>query len=132
MVYPQAALFNTVPSRDYLQLWQAGRFHPRRVVRFLDLAKEDVARLAGLAVASVRFDRKAPHDLLERLTELAAICTLVAQVFEGNAIRTALWFKTPNPLLGDVSPREMIRTGRQDRLRRVVWDALAEQPAAHR
>lgn len=124
----RAALFNTVPSHDYLQFWQSGRFQPQRVVRFLDLSKEDVARLVGVAVSSVRFDRKAPRDLTERLTEVASTCTLVAQFFVGNATKTALWFKAANPMLGDLSPREMIHHGRHDELRRFVLDALAESP----
>jgi hypothetical protein len=57
---------------------------------------------------------------------------LVAQFFDGDAAKTALWFKTPNPLLGNLSPRDMIRYGRYDRLRRFVLDALDENaPEAH-
>lgn len=120
------ALFSTVPAHDYLQFWQAGRFHPQRVVRFLGLSKEDAAKLAGVAVSSVRFDRKAPRDLTDRLTEFAATCTLVAQFFEGNAIKTELWFRTGNPLMGDASPCDMIRSGRHETLRRFVMEALSE------
>ncbi len=122
------ALFGTVPSHDYLQFWQSGRFQPQRVVRFLGLAKEDVARIAGLAVSSVRFDRKAPRDLTERLTDVAVTCTLVAESFAGNATRTGLWFKAVNPMLGEISPRDMIREGRHEQLRRLVLEALAESP----
>jgi uncharacterized protein (DUF2384 family) len=126
----RSGLFSTVPSHDYLQFWQAGRFQPQRVARFLNLSKEEVSRLAGIATSSVRFDRKAPRDLVERLMEVAATCTLVAGFFAGNTVKTTLWFKTPNPLLGDVSPGDMIRLGRHDRLRRLVLDALAEEPAS--
>jgi hypothetical protein len=126
MVSTAAALFSTVPEHDYLQFWQAGRFQPQRVVRFLALSKEDVAQLAGVAVSSVRFDGKAPRDLTDRMSEIAATCTLVAQFFEGNAIKTGLWFKTANPVMGDVSPRDMIRQGRHEKLRRFVMDALRE------
>lgn len=126
MVSPPLALFSTVPAHDYLQFWQSGRFQPQRVVRFLALSKEDVAQLAGVAASSVRFDRKAPRDLTERLSEIAATCTLVAQFFEGNAIKTELWFRTGNPLMGDVSPRDMIRSGAHQRLRRFVLNALNE------
>jgi hypothetical protein len=100
------------------------------VVRFLDLTKDDVARLAGVAPASVRFDRKAPRDLLERLTEVAATCTLVAEFFAGDATKCALWFRTPNPLLGEISPREMIRLGETKKLRGFIMDAIAEQSRA--
>lgn len=124
MELPPPALFCTVPTHDYLQLWQAGRFQPQRVARFLGFGKEDVAQLAGIAVSSVRYDRKAPRDLIERLTDVAATCTLVAQFFVGNTTKTVLWFKARNPLLGDVSPRDMIRSGRHDELRRHVLEAL--------
>ena len=123
------ALFNTVAAHDYLQFWQAGRFHPQRVVKFLKLSKEDIAHLAEISVASVRFDRKAPRDLIERLMDVAATCSLVAQFFEGNAIKTALWFKTANPTMGNASPCEMIRSGRHDDLRRFVLEALSERPS---
>ncbi len=121
----RTTLFDTVPSHDYLQFWQAGRFQPQRVVRFLGLSKEEVAQLAEVAVSSVRFDRRAPHELIECLTEVAATCTLVAQFFEGNAIKTALWFKSVNPVLDDVAPRDLIRRGDRERLRRFVLDAMA-------
>ncbi len=126
----RSTLFSTVPSHDYMQFWQAGRFQPQRVVRFLSLTKEEVSRLAGIATSSVRFDRKAPRDLIERLTEVAATCTLVAEFFAGNTVKTTLWFKTPNPLLGDASPGDMIRLGQHDKLRRFVLDALAKEPSA--
>src|SRR5215469_9966745 len=96
---PSPALFSTVPTHDYLQFWQAGRFHPQRVVKFLKLSKEEIAHLAGISVTSVRFDRKAPRDLIERLTDVAAICSLVAQFFDGNTIKTALWFQAANPTM---------------------------------
>ncbi|MGB6452402.1 MAG: nucleotidyltransferase domain-containing protein [Steroidobacteraceae bacterium] len=127
----RSALFSTVPSHDYLQFWQAGRFQPQRVARFLNLSKEEVSRLSGIAMSSVRFDRKAPRDLIERLVEVAATCTLVAQFFEGNTVKAALWFKATNPLLGDISPRDMIRSGRHDKLRHFVVNAVTE-PAPER
>lgn len=126
MISLAESLFSTVPAHDYLQFWQAGRFQPQRVVRFLALSKEDVARLAGVAVSSVRFDGKAPRGLTDRLSEIAATCTLVAQFFEGNAIKTGLWFKTANPMIGDESPRDMIRQGRHEQLQKFVMDALSE------
>ncbi len=36
---------------------------------------------------------------------------------------TTLWFVTKNPLLGDVSPEEMILGGRIDRLKKFVSEA---------
>ena len=121
----RTALFATVASRDYLQFWQSGLFQPQRVARFLGLSKTDLAQLAGIAPASVRFDAKIPRILHARLMDFAGLCELVAQVFEGNTTKTALWFITPNPQLNNVAPRELLRRGERDTLQRLVSEAMA-------
>src|ERR1700756_2634198 len=116
------ALFDTVAQEDYLGFWADQTLNARKVVDFLDLDKRDVAKLAGVAPASVRFDQKIPKEVLERLQEIANICGLVAQFFAGDVAKTALWFKTANPLLGNIAPRDMIRYGRYEKLRRFVMN----------
>jgi hypothetical protein len=123
---PRTMLFRTVPQHDYLNFWPGSQFDPQRVVRFLELSKPDVAKIASVAPSSVRFDQKIPKDVLERLMEIANVGGLVAQFFQGDAAKTALWFRTKNPLLGNISPRDMIRYGRYDKLRRFVMEALEE------
>lgn len=54
---------------------------------------------------------------------------LVLEFFDGNKEKTKLWFKTPNPLLGGISPDRMIRAGRGDRLLRWVRQQIAENKA---
>jgi hypothetical protein len=120
------ALFGTVAEQDYLQFWQSGLFQPKRVVRFLHLSKAEVAALAAVAPSSVRFDQKTPRVVRDLLIELAATCELVAQFFEGNLAKTGVWFATTNPMLGDIAPQQMIRSGRHARLRRFVMAALAD------
>jgi hypothetical protein len=63
------------------------------------------------------------------MLEIGNICGLVAQFFAGDAAKTALWFKTKNPLFGNISPRDMIRYGRYEKLRRFVMSALEENAA---
>jgi hypothetical protein len=123
---PRTMLFKTVPEHDYLNFWPGSQFDPQHVVRFLELSKPDVAKIASVAPSSVRFDQKIPRDVLERLTEIANVCGLVAQFFQGDVAKTSLWFRTKNPLLGNISPRDMIRYGRYEKLRRFVMDALEE------
>lgn len=123
------ALFATVPERDYLGFWANQTLNACEVVQFLDLDKKDVAKLAGIAPASVRFDQKIPKEVLDWLQEVANLCGLVAQFFAGDAAKTGLWFRTVNPLLGNISPRDMIRHGRYDKLRRFVMSALEEDSA---
>jgi len=57
---------------------------------------------------------------------IANTISLVAQFFEEDSVKTALWFKTRNPLLGDSSPRDMIRRGNFEKLRRFVLAAVME------
>lgn len=127
----QTSLFDTVASKDHLGFWANETLNAREVVDFLGLDKRDVAKLADVAPASVRFDQKIPKEVFERLLEIANICGLVAQFFSGDANKTALWFKTKNPLLGDISPRDMIRYGRYAKLQKFVHDALEQNTAAN-
>jgi Protein of unknown function (DUF2384) len=123
----RSSLFNTVPQHDYLQFWQSGLFQPQRVARFLGLSKGELALLAGIAPASVRFDDKAPRVLRERMMDLAATCALVAEAFAGNATLTKLWFVTSNPQLDNRSPCDLLRRGEREALQRQVMAALADQ-----
>ena len=62
--------------------------------------------------------------------ELEQLCETVLGFFEGDVNRAALWFRLPNPLLGDLSPRDMIRYGRYGKLKEFVLEALAENAVA--
>jgi hypothetical protein len=46
--------------------------------------------------------------------------------FFNDDVKTKLWFQTPNPMLGNVSPRDMIRLGRYNKLLRFVAQAMEE------
>lgn len=125
-----AARFSNLPKGDPLGFGLGTDFHPERVKEFLNLKKEDVSRLADVAINSVRYDGSAPVALLKQFEEIAAACNLVAETFGGDAVKTALWFRTKNPMLGDVSPRDMIRMRRFDHLRRFIIGAIAERAPA--
>ena len=107
MANSSALLFRTIADRDYLEFWSGESFNPHRVARFLELSKSEVAKVAGVAPASVRFDQKMPKDVRDRMLEIGNICGLVAQFFAGDVAKTALWFKTKNPLFGNISPRDL-------------------------
>ena len=119
-------LFANVPNTDYLGFWADQTLQAKTVADFMDFDRREIERVAGVSSASVRWDQKIPREVLDRLTEVAVVCSLVAQFFEGDVVKTKLWFQTRNPLLGNLSPRDMIRYGRYEKLRRFVMDALAE------
>ena len=127
MTVPVANLFRNVPNRDVLGFGQGTQFQPQRVSEFLDLKKADVSRVADVSPKSVRWDDAIPAAMRNRLEEIAVTCNLVAEAFGGDVEKTALWFKAKNPLLGDVSPRDMVRLGRFDRLRKYIVSAVMER-----
>ena len=64
----------------------------------------------------------------EKLLEIAITLNGVAKFFGGDADKTVTWLKARNPLLGDISLRDMIRLGRFERLRQHILMALSGQP----
>jgi hypothetical protein len=123
----EGALFSTVSTVDRLGLYVDDAFHPKVLTDFLGLSNADVSHIAGVSKKSVRYDAAIPKDMMERLEQIGNICNMVAQHFAGDPKKTALWFKTKNPMLGDIAPRDMIRFGRYDKLRRFVIGALVDQ-----
>lgn len=121
-------LFSSVPY-DFLKFGHGSSFDAKLVPGFLGLKKDDVSRLASVSVKSVRYDDAIPEQVRERLEEIASIINMVAQAFDGDADKTSSWFRARNPLLGDVSPRDMIRLGRYERLRKFIINALMERLA---
>lgn len=59
------------------------------------------------------------------MSKLAGLLGKVAQVFDGDVDKTARWFRAKNPMLGDVSPLDMVRLGRFDRLELFVKRAAS-------
>jgi len=131
MLVSGAALFDTVPKDDPLTLFPDGDTDYQRVVKLLDFKKRDVAKASQISLQSVRYDQKMPKELEERVREWAVALSLVAQYFK-NEHKTVLWFKTQNPLLGNIAPRDMIRIGRFKKLQQFILNALGEnEPPAN-
>jgi hypothetical protein len=116
------ALFNTIPE-DQLGFWADRTLRSQKVAEFLQFQKADVAKFSNVSVKSVRYDDKIPKPVVEHLEQIAIICSLVAEFFAGDLVKTALWFRTRNPMLGELSPRDMIRYGRMKKLHQIVQEA---------
>lgn len=77
------------------------------------------------ALKSVCYDDKIPQELQEHMREWAIALNLVGNFFKDKE-KTTLWFHIPNPLLGNVSPRDMIRLGRSKKLLKFIQTTLEE------
>jgi hypothetical protein len=119
------SIFQTVPKKNLLGLLGPGvdDVDVLGTKDFLGFTKEDIASATNVPGSSVRFDDRMPSEVRDRMIEIATICELVAEHF-GDRAKAALWFKVANPLLGNLSPRDMIRLGRFRKLHRFVVEAL--------
>lgn len=119
-------IFSNVASKDYLALFDDDRPIYKKIMRVFDFHKQDVARATGVAPSSVRWDEQVPAGVRESFREWANLLNLVAEFFKGDTKKTVLWFALPNPSLGNITPRDMIRFGRTKRLMKFIVNALAE------
>ena len=120
-----STLFRSVPEKDYFRFFNKGSPDGKKVVDFLKYKKEDVSVAANIPFTSVRYDDKMSEDFRDRLVEWATAINLVGTFFKEHD-KTMLWFQVPNPLLGGMSPRDMIRVGRCKKLLKFIQTALDE------
>ena len=116
--------FHTVPDVCHL-FSKSLQPDTKRVAKFLNYNKEDISAAANVPLSSVRFDERIPEALVARAREWAIAINLVGDFFQDEG-KTMFWFQTPNPLLGNISPKEMIRRGRFRKLLEFIQTALDE------
>ncbi|MBU3632331.1 hypothetical protein [Polynucleobacter sp. AP-Feld-500C-C5] len=121
---PPIGLFDTIPD-DVLHFGIGSSFNAKKVPEILSLKREDISRITSVSIKSVRYDDAIPDQMKERLEEIANTINMVAKIFNGDIEKTTAWFKVRNPFLGDVSPRDMIRLGRYERLRKFIINAMS-------
>jgi hypothetical protein len=119
----RASIVSHIASEDLLHLYCDGRPDDKRIAELTKLSKADLRKIAQVAKSSVRFDVHIPEPVAVRLREIANIANLVAEFFAGDAQKVGLWFEIANPMLGNISPTDMIRVGRYKRLLNFVIDA---------
>ena len=116
-------IFNNVHRTDPLNFWTNQGTDYQNIASFLDFNKKELSKIGGISEKSVRLDKRVPKPLKEKLEQIGNICALVAEYFDGDPDRTVLWFKSPNPMLGEISPRDMIRYGRYKKLMSFIVEA---------
>jgi hypothetical protein len=119
-------LFSSIPQANNPLFFEGDKPRGQEIVDFLRLRQKDVARATQLAPSSVRYDLRTPELLEGWLRRIATAVSLVSEFFSGDQAKTKLWFSTPNPLLGDIPPIDMIKMGRERKLLSFVQAALNE------
>ena len=106
-------IFDTVADQDSLGLYSDGTLNVRKLAGVVTLSQK-------VLEGSARQNSKIPDLVREVLEQIAATALFVAEAFGGNIDKTARWFRTPNPLLGFATPRDMIRHGQHRKLQYLV------------
>jgi len=119
------SLFDTVPKEDRFHFFNGPDPNYDKIKEILGFSKDDISKASHVPVHSVRYDEKMPQELRERMTEWAISLSLVASHFN-DLDKTILWFRVSNPLLGGISPRDMIKVGRFKKLIKFIQNALDE------
>jgi len=122
----KGSLFSTTASEDFLNLYENDDLQYNRITKILNFSKNDISQATGVAKSSIRLDERISKELKDRIIEWATLLNLVAEHFDGDPRKTVQWFTTLNPMLGDISPRDMIRLGRFKKLLKFVLNALEE------
>lgn len=127
-----SGLFKSIPENDFLEIFDdelSRKPDARKIARLLDFNASEVGRAAEVT-GQVRLEPDRISDELEqRIWEWGIALNLVANFFKDEK-KTVMWFRTPNPLLGDIAPRDMIRVGRFKKLLRFIQTALNESQTA--
>jgi len=119
-------LFATAAT-DHLGIFDDdGEPDAKKIAAILHYNRRDVSAAADLPISKVRLEpNRIPRELAQRITEWGIALNTVAEHFK-DPKRTILWFGTPNPLLGNLAPRDMIRLGRSKKLFRFIQTSLSE------
>lgn len=127
MAYASTVL-DTVYQNDPFGFWKGG-FDPKKVADTMGYTKQDVADISHIKPASVRYDARAPQPIMEHMEHIANICSIAAELFDNNIDKTLLWMNTQNPVLGDITPKLMIRAGKYQKLHKFLLEARKDRQA---
>jgi hypothetical protein len=120
-----ANLFSNVPQGDLFGIKPKGDFNYQQAAKFLGMNKRAVAKAAGISETSVRYDSRMPTDLKEFFLEIISVVSIVSTQFNQEKEKTRLWFSMPNPLLGGVTPLQMILLGKHKKLMKFIQRAIS-------
>lgn len=118
-------IFSNIPQGDLFGIKTAGSFDYQEAARFLGMNKREVAKAAGVAESSVRYDERMPTGLKDFFMELISVLSVVSSQLEQDKEKTLLWFNMPNPMLGGVSPLQLILIGKHKKLMKFIQRSMS-------
>lgn len=120
----QPHIFNTVPRNDVFGFYDKGKVKYKEVADTLDFNRKEISKAARVAVNSIRYEEsKIPDKMKEFLTTMAWLLHITHKHLK-NKEKVTLWLKSPNPVCGGFSPKDMICMGQYKKLVKIVSSYL--------
>ena len=116
----QPHIFNTVPKQDVFGLYGKSKIKYKKVADTLDFSRKEISKATRVAVSSVRYEEnKIPDKMKDFFTNMAwLLCVTYEHLKDKNKVM--LWLKSPNPICGGFSPKDMICMGQYKKLVKIV------------
>lgn len=117
----QPHIFNTVSKKDAFGFYNnKGKIQYKVVADTLDFNRKEISKAARVAISSVRYEEsKIPDKMTEFLTAMTWLLNTTHEHLKDKG-KVMLWLKTPNPICGGFSPKDMICLGQYKKLIKIV------------
>jgi len=93
---------------------------------FMEASRTELATAFGFSPDQLRPERLSSLAK-ERIGQLAFALEVVADIFNGDKVKTKFWIKTPNPNFGGASARDLILRGRYRKVLQFILAAHKER-----
>ena len=119
-------LFANLPTGNLLGvIKENGVYDYQQAAKLVGInSKKAVAKAAGIPELSVRYDDRMSVNLKEFFNEIISVLSIVAKEMNNDKDKVRLWFSMPNPVLGGVSPSQMILIGKYKKLLKFIERSL--------
>ncbi len=68
--------------------------------------------------------KNSPEFTKEIIAEVESTIRHVEKFFDGDFAKTILWFNTKNPMLGDITPIELIQLGKYEKVKEFIASSM--------
>ena len=107
---------------DPLKFGLGELFQAERVFKWFGISRGDFDKIVS---AHTGHGTTSAQEVARRTRQLAHLANLVATALGYDSNKALRWFQASNPLLGDISPMSMIKSGRLDRLEMWIDSTLS-------
>ena len=116
----QPHIFNTVPKNNVFGFYNKGKLQYKEIANTLDFNRKEISKAARVAVSSVRYEEsKIPEKMKDFLTAMVWLLHVTHEHLK-NEDKVIQWIKSPNPICGGFSPKDMICMGQYKKLIKIV------------